>query len=90
MDDPKFLRALCTIDVDTLIKYDDGSVTTVLPFITRCALCSNEEQCHIWNRKKQALIKLLLNFPDVNFLVESLSTDFSEVASDCHDQLILR
>lgn len=92
MDDPKFLRALCTLDVDILDEYDDYLVSIVLPFISRCALCSYNDHSASspWNLKRQRLVKLLLKFPEVNTLVELLSTDFNEVASDCHDQLLLR
>lgn len=94
MDDPQFLRALCTLDVDVLGQCDDQILAAVLPFISRCALCLAHDHTHpdlhSWNTKRQNLVKLLLKYPEVSTLVEYLSTDFNEVSSDCRDQLSLR
>lgn len=45
---------------------------------------------HQQRQKKQHLMKALLGYSEVNFLIESLSTDFNEVTVDCSNQLTLR
>lgn len=83
----------------------DQQIKTVLPLLTRCCLCNspdhiqrqsgaqysaNDSTSNFLNTRRQLLMKALLGYNEVNFLTESLSTDFNEVMLDCSNHIALR
>lgn len=88
--DHNFLRAVCSIDISSLLKYDRKCLREVLPMLTRCALCCPVDQTEIWYKRRQLVMKFLLDFPAVNFLVDTLSTDFNEVLIDTTNHVQIR
>lgn len=88
--DRQFFTLLESFDIPKLSICNDEALKIVLPLLTRCALCSPADQTTTWVKRRQLLMKKLLDFQDVNFLIESLSTDFNEVYSDCQNTVTLR
>ena len=90
--DKQFFKQLECFDVVKLAENNNDCLTSVLPLLTRCALCASSEgtTSSLWMKKRQILLQKLLNFNEVNFLIESLSTDFNEVYSDCRNSISLR
>ena len=90
--DKQFFKQLECFDVVKLAENSNDCLTSVLPLLTRCALCASSEgtTSSLWMKKRQILLQKLLNFNEVNFLIESLSTDFNEVYSDCRNSISLR
>lgn len=87
----QFFESLENFNITKLSKCKVSCIRMVLPLLTRCGLCQPPDIQNSMQRKKaQLLMKLLLGFKEVNFLVEALSTDFNEVSGDCHNLLALR
>ncbi|XP_067943730.1 integrator complex subunit 2-like [Watersipora subatra] len=87
--DRTFFDHLESFDIYQILKCDKH-IYSVLPLLTRCCLCSSSDISQQQEEKKQKLMKTLLNYDDVNFLIESLSTDFNQLSIDCISQLSLR
>lgn len=90
--DKIFFKQLESFDVKKLTSNKDENLKVVLPLLTRCALCASSDgiASSEWMKRRQLLLQKLLNFNEVNFLIESLSTDFNVVYTDCRNSVSLR